>query len=84
MSRRLAKLGLSAAAMKRIAGAGSKQATMDNAVWDMVDLCRESLGDDNFIESLIKAMSTEEAAENLEFIIQTWDLRAVDDEEDGY
>jgi len=50
----------------------------------MVDLCRESLGDDNFIESLIKAMSTEEAAENLEFIIQTWDLRAVDDEEDGY
>jgi hypothetical protein len=52
-----------------------KQATSDNEVWDLADLLREHLGDSEFIESLLKAMSTEEALENLNFIAQAWDIR---------
>lgn len=76
MNARFEKLGLSGAALRRIAGKEPKQATVDNEVWDMVDLCREALGDEEFIMALLKAMSTEEARENLEFIIQTYDLRS--------
>ena len=80
MNARLKKLGLSGSALRRIAGLDAKHATVDNEVWDMVDLCRESLGDDEFILALIKAMSTEEALENLEFIVRMYELHAMDEE----
>ncbi|RLI87322.1 MAG: hypothetical protein DRP01_02115 [Archaeoglobales archaeon] len=63
--------GISNKGMQRIA---SKVATVDTEVWDLADRCREALGDDIFIEALLKAMSTEEAYENLEFIARMKDI----------
>ena len=68
------KTGISNAGLKRIATARQKKATQDSAIWEMVDLCKESLGEAGLIDSLIQAMSTEEARENLEFVMQVNDM----------
>ena len=49
--------------------------------WDMADKLREVLGDEQFINELLKAMSHEEAVENLQFIAQNWDISLSDREE---
>ena len=68
MNARLKKLGLSGSALRRIAGQ-SKHASVYQHIQDMVDECRELLGDPVLVDELISAMGPEEAQENLEFIL---------------
>jgi len=83
MSKQLTKLGLSDAGLKRIAQTdwvNSEEAkslsTWADEVWDMMDLCREALGDEELVLALLKAMGTTDARENLEYIIQMYDLHS--------
>ena len=48
----------------------------------MADRCREFMGDDEFIEALLKAVSTEEARENLDFIMRMYEIPMEDAEEE--
>ena len=62
-------------------GLVAKKATQDTEIWDLVDRAREFLGDAEFIEGLILAMSDEEARENVEYIIQMNEIPLTDEGE---
>ena len=59
-----------------------KEAVSDNETWDKFERCREILGDAELLEALIKAMDWKEANENLDFIIQMYEIPMTDEEED--
>jgi len=48
--------------------------------WKRIDRIRETIGDTEFIESLISAMSDDEAVEYTDYIEQMYEIS--DDEED--
>jgi len=58
-----------------------KKAGTSDAVWDLFEQVREMLGDATLLEELMRAMSSQEAQENLEFIIQMHDLPIGGDDE---
>ena len=43
-------------------------------LWDIVEEMRQILGDAELLESLIKALGTDQAQDNLEYIARCWDL----------
>ncbi len=73
--------GISKKGLRRIARSARK-ATMDDKAWDMYEKLREYLGDEGLLESLIRAMDTEEAIENFEFIWRMNDLDSMENEDD--
>ena len=51
-----------------------KQNTTDPQVWARYDHAREMMGDGPLLDALLKAMSTEEATQNIEFIERVYEL----------
>lgn len=80
------KLQLSNDQMERVAKfmKGKKEATLDNEVWDLVDTCVMYLGAEELVEELIRAMSTEEAMGNLEFIMRMHEIPTEEEEEEDF
>jgi len=52
----------------------ARKATMDLEIFEMADMLKEIMGADDLIDSLLKAMSTEEARANLDFIAQMHEI----------
>lgn len=48
--------------------------------WEMFEMVRDVLGDEETLESLAKALSDDELYDNMIFIARMWDIRK--DEED--
>lgn len=77
-------MGLKSDQIKRIAGilnskvgrvdASERKATQATEVWDKLDILKEFLGADDLLDELLRAMSTEEANENFDFIAQMHDI----------
>jgi hypothetical protein len=69
--------GITDKGMERLASKiqkSRKDATQDNEVWDKLEHLKGHLGPDQLLEELVQAMSTEEANENFDFIIQMHDI----------
>lgn len=52
----------------------ARRADVSNETWDKFERLRELMGDQMLLEELVRAMSSKEAQENFDFIIQMHDL----------